>query len=163
MQDIEELKNEAAALGVAFKSNISAEKLKLKIEAHYEAGETSEAVIAKAVEAKNEVAPTPTVNKKQQTKRQKREVDSRKTRIVLIVDNDQRSNNHTSTCVVNCSNEYFDLGTRILPLNEKIEVAQGHINVLKEVQIPLHVRNSKTGLSVTKQRARYNISYEDNH
>ena len=91
----------------------------------------------------------------------KRTSDAKKTRVVRIVDNDQRQNNHTTTCTVNCSNEYFDLGTRILPLNEPIEVAQGHLSTLKEVMITHHVKDVKTGLSAAKQRNRYSISSED--
>ena len=94
-------------------------------------------------------------------KRVEKEKAARKTRIVTIIDNDQRVNNHVTTCTVNCSNSYFSLGTRVLPLGEKIEVAQGHINVLKEVDIPHHARDPSTGLSVSKLRKRFSISYED--
>lgn len=167
-----ELLEEAASLGIKHNANIGAEKLKEKIDAHYEALETSGPALDKIVEKNSEeettteeVAVAVVKSSKKLDpkviKRMAREKAARKTRIVTIVDNDQRSNNHTTTCVVNCSNEFFDLGTRILPLNEKIEVTQGHINVLKEVLISLHARDTKTGLSVTKSRNRYSVSYED--
>jgi len=170
MSDIEELKSEAASLGIKHNAQIGADKLQDKIDAYYESQETSGPAVAAAVVEKEKEKP---VSEKQwvtggstphkNTKRVEREKNAKKTRVVIIVDNDQRQNNHTSTCTVNCSNEFFDLGTCVLPLNEKIEVAQGHINVLKEVMIPLHTHNTKTGLSATKLRSRFNISYEDNH
>jgi hypothetical protein len=169
MLDREDLKSEAASLGVTHNANISAEKLKAKIDAHYESQETSgpelAALVEKVTENETEVKTAPTKNDKmldpKVIKRMAREKEARKTRIISIVDNDQRINNHATTCVVNCANQFFDLGTRILPLGEKLEVAQGHINVLKEVRISLHTRDTKTGLNVTKSRARYSISYED--
>lgn len=167
MELIEDLKSEAASLGIKHNANIGADKLKEKIEAHYTAQETSGPALEAAVKKDEEAATKETAAEVKKsaaklTKRQQREKSAKKTRVVTIVDNDQRTNNHTTTCTVNCSNEYFDLGTRILPLGEKIEVAQGHLNVLKEVMIPLHARDNKTGLSVAKTRARYSINYEDN-
>ena len=163
---IEELKEEAASLGIKHNANISEGKLKEKVDQHYAAQETSGPSIASLVEdnekSKGSVSTgtKPKLNAEMQ-KIIKRTKDAKKTRIIKIVDNDQRQNNHTTTCTVNCSNEYFDLGTRILPLNEPIEVAQGHIDTLKEVMITLHVKDVKTGLSAAKQRNRYSLSTED--
>lgn len=166
--NVEELKEEATSLGLSFSAKIGAAKLKEKIDAHYESLETSGPAIEEAVKEKEKetikekVAP---VNGNRldpkHVKRLAREKAAKVMRIVTIVDNDQRVNNQTNTCTVNCSNEYFDLGTKVLPLNEKIEVSQGHINVLKSVQIPLHVKDNKTGLSSVRMRSRYSVSYED--
>jgi len=167
MADLQELKKEADELGVAYAKNISADKLAEKIDAFYESQETStikvqeEAPPEETQEKNTEPEKKMTWEQREQEKRIKREKGARETRIVSIVDNDQRVNNHTSTCVVNCSNEYFDLGTKILPLNEKIEVAMGHIKALKSVQIPLHVVDSKTGMSTVRMRPRYTITFED--
>tara|TARA_R110000744_G_scaffold147612_8_gene260604 strand:+ start:3488 stop:3994 length:507 start_codon:yes stop_codon:yes gene_type:complete len=167
MQELEDLKSEAAELGIKHNASIGAEKLKEKIEEHYSAQENSGPALQEQVKEKAEKAKKDgkvQTSKAVDTKISKRllnEKNARKTRIVVIVDNDQRTNAHTTTCVVNCSNEFFDLGTRILPLGEKIEVAQGHINVLKEVYIPLHTRDPKTGLSLTKTRQRYSVSFEE--
>lgn len=165
--ELEELKSEASGLGINFSANIGQAKLKEKIEAHYKAQETSgskvEALVAANEAAESVKTHTSPSSKKmcpKALKRMNREKNARKTRIITIIDNDQRQNNQTSTCTVNCSNEFFDLGTRHLPLGEKIEVAQGHINVLKEVIIPVHARGKK-GLAVTKTRPRYSISYEE--
>lgn len=165
---LDELKEEATALGITFSGNIGEAKLAEKIEAFYASQETSGKELEKAIKEKekNDKATEnkPVVKSTGETvaqKRIRREAEARKTRIIIITDNDQRVNNHTTTCTVGCANEFFSLGVRVIPLNEKVEVAQGHINVLKEVMIPLHTKDAKTGLSVTKMRNRYSISYED--
>jgi hypothetical protein len=166
MADLQELKKEADELGVTYAKNITAQKLAEKIEAFYESKETSTVKIEETAppeETEDESTEEKPLTKEQlfHEKRLKREKKARETRIISIVDNDQRVNNHTTTCVVNCSNEYFDLGTRILPLNEKIEVAVGHIKALQTVQIPLHVVDQKTGMSTVRMRSRYTITFED--
>lgn len=95
------------------------------------------------------------------TKAKAAEDAANKTKIITIIDNDQRVNNQTTSCTVNCGNAYFDLGTAVLPLNFPVEVRQGHINVLKEVMIPQHIKDPKTGLNEYTTRNRYSISYED--
>ena len=174
MSTLEELKEEAGSLGITFNKRIGEKKLQEKINAFYESKETSGPALDKVVKAKEaeeakeaKEAKAPAAKKGRQPtpaeqKRISREKAARATRIISVVDNDQRINNHTTTCTVNCSNEFFDLGTKLLPLNLKIEVAQGHINVLKSVMIPLHVKDSRTGLSEIRVRPRYTISYEDN-
>lgn len=161
MSTLSELKQEATDLGIEFAKNTTAEKLAEKIEAHYEAKEASGPAVAEAVaekEAEKPKAPKGISNKER--KRVERERAARQLRVVTIIDNDQRVNNQTTTCTVNCSNEYFDLGTAVLPLNEKIEVAMGHIRTLEQVKIPLHVRE-KSGLSTVRMRPRYTVSYEN--
>lgn len=164
MSTLQELKQEADELGVKYSKNIGANKLQEKIEQFYEAQETSgpavEAAVIEKEEAKAPEPVKPSADPKV-AKRIAREKAARETKIVTIIDNDQRVNNQTTTCTVNCSNAFFDLGTRILPLNEKIEVATGHLRTLEQVKIPLHVRDNKTGLSVVKLRPRYTISYEN--
>ncbi len=173
--NIEELKSEAASLGIKHNANIGKDKLKEKIDEHYKSQETSGASIEALVKANEKpsaskrasvdnapkAANTFTPEQAKKIKYMARSRAARKTRVIRIVDNDQRQNNHTTTCTVNCSNEFFDLGTRILPLNEPIEVSQGHIDVLKEVEIVHHVMDTKTGLSAAKSRKRYSISSED--
>lgn len=165
MSTLQELKKEADDLNVKYHKNISAGQLQEKIEQAYEEQETSgpalEAVVAEKEKAKKDVVTDSAVVDAKAAKRQAREKAARKTRVVTIIDNDQRVNNQTTTCTVNCSNEFFDLGTIILPLNEKIEVAQGHLKTLEQVQIPLHMRDNKTGLASVKLRPRYTISYEN--
>lgn len=157
MSTLQELKQEADDLGITYAKNISANKLQEKIEAFYEASEASAPPVVVEKEVEEAPAPKQTVV----NKRLAREKAARETRVVTIIDNDQRVNNQTTTCTVNCSNEFFDLGTVILPLNEKIEVAMGHIRTLEQVKIPQHVRDNKTGLASVRLRPRYTISYEN--
>lgn len=156
MSTLQELKQEADDLGVSYAKNVSANKLQEKIEDFYEAKESGS--IAESAPVVAEVAPAVSTT---EDKRRSREKAARETKVVTIIDNDQRVNNQTTTCTVNCSNEFFDLGTVILPLNEKIEVAKGHIRTLEQVKIPQHVRDNRTGLASVRLRPRYTISYEN--
>jgi hypothetical protein len=165
MADLKELKKEADELGVQYPKNVTADKLTEKIDGFYDADATSGPLIQAAVAAQDvteevEVAKvTAPATDPKHAKRIAREKAARATHVVTIVDNDQRVNNHTTTCTVNCSNEFFDLGTMVLPLNEKIEVAVGHLKTLESVKIPLHVSDIKTGMSMVKLRPRYTIAY----
>jgi hypothetical protein len=161
----EELKKEATDLGITFSANIGDEKLQAKIDEYYESQETSGKELEKAVEAKEKEqseeksVETGKVNSLNEKIAKAKEA-ANKTRVVTIIDNDQRVNNQTTTTTINCSNEYFDLGTIILPLNTPVEVREGHLNVLKELKIPQHVRDNRTGLSTVRLVSRYTISYE---
>lgn len=165
--DIEALKIEATELGITFPQNIGAEKLKTKIDAFYESQETSVKETMAAVEATEKIEEKSAesdklggVTKGIGSIAAEAKAKAYATRVVTIIDNDQRVNNQTTTCKVNCSNMYFDLGQIILPLNIPVEVKQGHINVLKEVKIPRHVQVGDN-LSAVKLVQRYSISYED--
>lgn len=163
MSQLDELKKEATELGVTFSPNIGEAKLQEKIDAFYESQETSSAELQTLVEkvAEEDQAPAEPKLDPKLAKRMQREKAAKELRVVTVIDNDQRVNNNATTCTVNCSNEFFDLGTVILPLNEKIEVRVGHIKVLQEVRIPLHQRDTKTGLSTVKMRPRFTVSFED--
>lgn len=63
------------------------------------------------------------------------------TLLVTIVDNHPVHNLEASTCTVNCSNEFFDLGTVVIPLNEKVEIYRGHYDVLRTVEFQHHVKD----------------------
>ena len=167
MSKLEELKQEAAELGISFQPNIGADKLQAKIDEWYVSQETSGNGIQDAVkkqeameqsEEKSAVKDNDDANTHMNKYAKKAEEDARKTRIVTITDNDQRENNQTTVAVVNCSNEWFDLGTVYIPLNVPIEVKRGHLNVLKEIEIPLHTLNPKSGLNEIRLRPRYSIS-----
>lgn len=175
---IEELKAEATQLGISFRENISPDVLEKRIEDFYKAEEDKAKVDAPKL--KSEVqedegsdgdggnSELPYERQKElaliqfRTYAQEQERAARKTRVVTIIDNDQRVNNQTTTCVANCSNAYFDLGTAILPLNEKVEVRQGHLNTLLGVKIPRHMKDPKDpSVSTLVMVSRYTIQYED--
>lgn len=174
---LEELKAEATSLGMSFRANIGAETLEKNIEAFYRQRE--EAVTQEMQEeeqARGESGDTegPKIRTAQEqldrkyTAKQEfrlfakaQEAEAKKTVIVTIIDNDQRVNNSTTTCVANCSNQYFDLGTAIIPLNEKVEVRKGHVQVLSEVRIPRHAKSTKDPLiSELVLVPRYSIQYD---
>ena len=165
--DLDELKSEADQLGVKYNPQIGAAKLKQKIDAYYESQETSGKEIQEAIEkneAKEQSEGKSAVTNKEAAKRKKiaeAKAAANKTRVVKIIDNDQRVNNQTTTCKATSGNLYFDLGTVVIPLNIPVEVKQGHINVLKSILIPQHGKDTKTGLSSVRMVPRYTISYED--
>ena len=170
MATLEELKQEATELGITFSANIGAEKLTAKIEDFYKSQETSEkeileAMAKKEAEAKEEKSEEKSAvsGNKELTKKAKikaAEDRAKETRVITIIDNDQRVNNQTTVATVNCSNAHFDLGTVHIPLNVPVEVRQGHIDVLKGVEIPQHVKDPQTGLHKVYVRPRYSISFE---
>lgn len=169
MATIEELKQEATELGISFNQNIGVDKLQAKIDEYYKSQETSGNEILAAVakqeameksEEKSAVSGKVSVENTLRSFAATAEANARKTRVIVVTDNDQRENNQTTVAVVNCSNEYFDLGTVYIPLNVPVEVRQGHINVLRETEIPLHSKNPKNGLNEVIMKPRYAVSYE---
>jgi len=169
MSDIKELKAEADQLGVKYSPNIGASKLQEKIDQNYEAQETSGKALAQVVEkvekqeSEQPVASSSSKGGWNDTKRRalskQREAAARKTKVITIIDNDQRVNNQTTTCTVNCGNASFDLGQMTLPLNMEVEVMTGHINVLTALHVLQHQKDPKTGMSTPIQRPRYTISF----
>jgi hypothetical protein len=158
------LKTEAIQLGIDFQDNVTATALQKIIDTHYDSLEASNpstpVVVAEEVSEEPTVAPVAKSGKLTLSQKARiAEAEARKTRIVTIFDNDTRENNETTVAVVNCGNTFFDLGTVYVPLGERVEIMLGHLNVLKEVQIPHHM-SSGSGSRVTS-RNRYTINYED--
>lgn len=159
---LDELKKEAKDLGIAFSPNITEKTLSARIEKHYEDQAAPAVVVAEDASEDTAEARAERADRHMRTYARKMEAAARKTRIVTITDNDQRVNNATTTCTANCSNSYFDLGTIVLPLNEKVEVRQGHIDALAGVKIPHHIRSAVDPMmSETVMRNRYAIHYEN--
>ena len=166
MATLNELKQEATELGIEFSANIGAAKLAEKIETYYKSQETSgeeiqAAIAKKEAEEKSEEKPAVKGRGDRWARAKAAEERANRTKIITITDNDTRENNQTTIAVVNCSNLYFDLGTVYLPLNVPVEVRQGHIDVLAGIEIPLHVKDGRTGLYTAEIRKRYSINYED--
>lgn len=156
---IEELKQEATNLGIQYNANIGPAKLAEKIEEFYSAAETPVVAVAELAKKATKAVPEGyrTIGERAVVAKQ----EALKTHIVVITDNDQRENNFTQIVSVSCGNDYFDLGTMRIPLNTPVEVAQGFIDVLKEIQIPMHVRDTVSGLGKTVLRHRYSIAFQD--
>jgi hypothetical protein len=166
--EIEELRTEANELGINFPKNTGAVKLQEKIDAHYESQETSGKELEKAIAAV-EQSEEKSAEKNKPVKAVVNSIGAQihaakaaanVTKVVTIIDNDQRVNNQTTSCKVNCSNMHFDLGQVTLPLNMAVEVRQGHLDTLKEVRIPQHVKDNVSGLSTVRMIPRYTISLE---
>ena len=160
---LDELKQEAKELGISFSPNIGAAKLSEKIENYYKEKETNNAIINKAIakQEKDEKLKGTKQTNKQLSKVAAAKKAAMKTKIVTIIDNDQRENHLTTVVPVSCTNAYFDLGTKHIPLNTPVEVQQGFIDTLKDIKIPMHVKNPHTGQSKTVLRPRYTINFED--
>ena len=163
---IEELRKEADELGISYAPGIGAAKLASRIEEFYASQETTSNVIEQAVQTQAQLVNTSpnaaTVNQvnRMNVIARRMEDEARVTHVVVITDNDQRENNVTTTVSVSCGNDYFDLGTIRIPLNIPVEVMQGHINVLKEIIIPQHVKDVD-GSSRMVFRPRYSLAYQD--
>jgi hypothetical protein len=163
MNELEVLKQEATELGVEFAQNIGVKKLQEKINDTYEAKEaktipteTTDSGEKKAMDIV--INPQLTDKQKLAAKITAAKTAAYKTSIVTITDKDQRENSRTTCCTANCSNDYFDLGTRTkIPLNEAIELEQGFIDVLRSVHITFHTLDPKTGLSKLKTIQRYSV------
>lgn len=168
IKTIDELKSEATDLGIDFNENITAKTLQTRIDAFYDAKSKAGIAEADAFAAQSNEQAALTVSERKLVSKQNFRVyaaeqaaAARKTRIVTIIDNDQRTNNHATTCIVNCSNLHLDLGTAVLPLGVPVEVRQGHINVLSEVRIPRHTKDlNDPTVSVVQMVPRYTIQYE---
>ena len=161
-EKLDELKKEAAELGIAFSANIGEATLQQRIDDYHasQADDEDDEPVVKTPEVVKENKPVARKSFKQRAKAKEKE--ARKTRVVTIIDNDNRENNHTTVVVVDCSCAYFDLGKAIIPLNTPVEVRQGHINVLNSIKIPQHVRSPEDpSLSRVVLRNRYSVQYED--
>lgn len=153
------LQQEATELGIQFEPEIKATELQKLIDMFYETQETSQAELEATID-KIEKAET-----KQEMNIHVHAVEAenraRATKVVIINDNDNRVNNVTTLATVNCSNQFFDLGTVRIPLNEPVEIMQGHLNVLREIRIPQHIQDATSGLSKVVLRPRYSIQEVD--
>ena len=156
METLEELRKEATELGIEFASNIGAAKLRAKIDEFYESQE-SPIVVSEVEDEVEEITPVVAGKSMREVALEMRNRAS-KVKVVVVIDNDQRVNNQTTVATVNCGNSYFDLGTMHIPLNVPVEIKQGFIDVLMEIKIPQHVKDSRSGLSSVVMRPRYSVT-----
>jgi hypothetical protein len=158
MSKLDELKAEAAELGITFSGNIGEEALQKKINDHMDArGEAAAQVVMQSVE----VVPSTDKDKLELEWRKivkKREEEANKEVMVVIVDNDPRENHLTTSVTVTSGNAEFTLGTWVYPLNSPTMIKQGHLDVLKDVTIPMHVLDNASGQAHAVMRKRYSIS-----
>lgn len=157
METLEDLRKEATELGIEFASNIGAAKLRAKIDEFYESQESPIVIEESETAEIEEIAPVVTGKSMREVALDMRNRAS-KVKVVVVIDNDQRVNNQTTVATVNCGNSYFDLGTMHIPLNVPVEIKQGFIDVLMEIKIPQHVKDTRSGLSSVVMRPRYSVT-----
>jgi mRNA-degrading endonuclease toxin of MazEF toxin-antitoxin module len=157
MSKLDDLKAEATELGLTFSGNIGEEALQKKIN-DYMDSRGQAAVNAVMVDAPK--ANTKVLDTEAEWRRlvKIREEEANKEVLVIIVDNDPRENHLTTTVTVTSGNAEFTLGTMIYPLNNPTMVKQGHLDVIKDVMIPMHLLDNSSGQMQTVMRKRYSIS-----
>lgn len=179
LKTLEELKQEADALGLIYHPKIGAEKLSKQIENYYKSQAAED-----SVKSIDDVEDTTIVDQEDSTPKKplqgpvgtlskeaakrKRISDAKaaafKKRIVTISSNDKRDSEYVTTAYLSMENQYFGIA-RIVPLDIPVELEQCLIDVAKMTEITLHkdevVDGKRTNNKVPTRVRKYNISYED--
>lgn len=164
-KSLQELKDEGTAIGLDLKSVKSKKEAIARIEAHYEslAAESSVEIQEEA----DIVEDTPVVTGgKKNMNEVARELKAKAmaTRVVSITNNDKRDNHVTTTCYLSCENQFFGI-SKIVPLDEKVELQQCLIDVAKSTEVLNHVDEviggKRTGNKRPKLVKKYVVAYED--
>jgi hypothetical protein len=160
MSKLDELKAEANDLGVTFSPNIGEEALQKKINDHMDARGAASVAAIVAPKKEKEKEPTKELSPEEVWRRAAKFVEekARAGIVVTIIDNDPRENHVAQTVTVTGGSAEYSLGTAIYPLNTPVLVKQGHLDVLKDIMIPMHVLDSASGQMQTVMRKRYSIS-----
>lgn len=157
---MQELKDEATALGLDFSGMKSKAEVNQLIEDHYESQAAGDFVqVAQETETKIEEKPVRGGNPMVMLAKRLKD-NALKKRVVRITSNDKRENHLTTTAFLSCDNQYFSL-SKIVPLDVPVQLEQGLIDTAKDIEIVLHVTDSKTGMTTPKLVKKYVISYED--
>lgn len=161
---MQELKDEAASLGVEIKGLKSKKDVKKAIDDFYESQAADDLV---KIKDEDDIIEEDRPNNTTKTMAQwALELKGRalKTKVVTITSNDQRDNHLTSTVYLSCENQYWGI-SKIVPLNEKVELEQGLIDCAKDVEIMLHIDEIidgvRTGNKTMRMIKKYSVSYED--
>lgn len=166
---IEELREEATALGIAFNPKIGADKLAAKIEEYYAAGESANKVVEKpVVEPKADHATPQSKQASIEAAQRKAVADAKNaamvTKIVTVSSNDKRDNDMVTSEYVSCENQYFGIA-KYVPFDIPVELEVCLIDVLKSSMITLHkdeiIDGRRTGNKIPMSVRKFNISYED--
>lgn len=157
---MQELKDEATALGLDFSGMKSKAEVNQLIEDYYESQAAGDFVqVAQETETKIEEKPVRGGNPMVMLAKRLKD-NALKKRVVRITSNDKRENHLTTTAFLSCDNQYFSL-SKIVPLDVPVQLEQGLIDTAKDIEIVLHVTDSKTGMTTPKLVKKYVISYED--
>lgn len=183
----QQLKDEAAALGLTFRGNESKPNLTKMIEEFYENEADQDKVQVRddlnedqneddSAEHVEDTAPklpnrvmkrvdqlNGAKNKELALKAMVAEArrNAFKKRVVTISSNDTRDNQHVTAVPLFFENQYFALD-RIVPLNVPVELEQCLIDIAKTTTIAIHKRELANGtIGKTVYAKKFNISYED--
>ena len=167
---MEQLKDEATKLGLDFKGIKSKAALQELLDTYYESQAADDLVEEKqeeeTVEEKkdNTQAPAQIRAKGVRAMVAQLKKEALKTKIVRITNNDKRDNHVTTTCYLSCENQYWGI-SKIVPLDEPVELEQCLIDTAKAIEVVLHVdeiiEGKRTGNKVPKLVKKYVISYEE--
>lgn len=180
-KSLEELKQEAAALGIKHNPNIGTEKLAQKIEDHYNSQAADDSVVSiddepleepVELDSVDHTSDKPvkgkvgTISKEQKLRTLVNETKraAMKKRVVTISSNDKRDSEFTTTAYLSMENQYFGI-SKLVPLDIPIELEQCLIDVARSTEITLHkdeiINGRRTGNKTPVRTRKYNISYED--
>lgn len=162
-----ELKDEATKLGLDFTGIKSKVALQELIDTYYKS-QAADDLVEEKPEVTEDIAtsqaPAQTRAKGVRGMVAQLKKEALKTRIVRITNNDKRDNHVTTTCYLCCENQYWGI-SKIVPLDEPVELEQCLIDTAKGVEVVLHVDEivdgKRTGNKVPKLVKKYVISYED--
>lgn len=176
-----ELKEEAKALGLQFKGNISKDDLAAMIDAYYnqEAKDSTvqainlEDKLDDVLEEEEAVLPNKLARKVSRLKSKEAKAarlrakiaeakeQAFKKRVVTLINNDTRENQHVTAVPLLFENQYFALG-RVVPLNIPVELEQCLIDIAKSTTIAIHKKEASNGgrtVGKTVFAKKFNISY----
>lgn len=165
-KSLQELKDEATALGLDFTGMKSKAEIAQLIENHFESQAAGD-LIQEAPEVEEKETPLSAIPGKRGggnpmlALARDMKVKAMKKRVVRITNNDKRENHLTTTAYLSCENQYFGI-SRLVPLDVPVELEQCLIDVAKSIEIVLHIDDgSRTGNREPKLVKKYVVSYED--
>jgi len=166
---IEELKAEAASLGIKFGPKIGAESLSERIEDFYNNKAVADIVKEKVEDTANEPEEniekkTPDLAANSREAIAKARQAAMKTRVVRITSNDKRDNDVATVAYLGFENQYFGI-SKLVPLDVPLELEQALIDIAKTTKITLHkdeiIDGKRTGNKIPVSVKKLNVSYED--
>lgn len=164
-KSFQELKDEAVGLGLDVKGLKSKKEVIELIEKHYESQSAGDLVkIKDETETKDEEKPVVSNGKSMGEIARELKEKALKTKVVRITNNDKRDNSVTNTVYLSAENQYWGI-SKIVPLDEPVELEQCLINCAKNIEIMNHVdevvEGKRTGNKVFRMVKKYSVSLED--
>lgn len=161
---MDELKEEAMALDLKFKGNISRTNLQTMIEEYYDAEMQDSKVTLLPVEKIVNAVVNSSVKVDKKAKLRNRIAEEKekafKLRKVVLTLNDKRESDVTTAVYIGFENQFFGKD-RIVPLDIPVELEECLIEIARSTKITLHrdqiVNGRRTGNKVPIATNKYNI------